>query len=172
MLPGGFLNLLCLCRTKWLKCRGYWIVSVVIMCTGKGITTFLMFHEYTCKPTQSKRIPTCICGRVIQCRSAPGRYLWPWADSCSSSPHCGLQGGRMLTIMERYWLTHSTQYISMFPLKWLLAKTPPVKCDYPMLVREIVFMMSLGDGVFFFSLSKTKNMSKSEKNGLNCVYLL
>lgn len=31
----------------------------------------------SCKRTQWLRIPTCICGRVTQCRSAPGRYPWP-----------------------------------------------------------------------------------------------
>lgn len=31
----------------------------------------------SCKRTQWLRIPTCICGRVIRCRSAPGRYPGP-----------------------------------------------------------------------------------------------
>lgn len=61
------------------------------------MVTPLVLGQITAPRNQSQikiwswfEVPTCSDGRGIRCRSAPGRCLWPSADSCSSSPHCDL----------------------------------------------------------------------------------
>lgn len=116
-----------------------------------------------------KRIPTCIYGRGIQCRSAPGHCPWPSADSCSSSPHCGLYRDKMFSIIGRYRLTLCSQKI-YFPKILSQYRYRSIPVDKPISVSPHPEARYTRINVWYGVFYQPFKMQKTFRDGLNCPF--